>query len=282
MPTRATLLRKAKYFRSLHHGPALLVLANAWDAASARLFEQAGFAAIGTTSAGIAWSQGCPDGQRLSREAMVEAVGRIAAAVSVPVTADMESGYGETAEEIAETVRLTIRAGAAGINLEDSRKEAPGLLWEASAHAENIRAARAAARAENFPLVINARTDVYWEQAGAPESRLDQTIRRATTYLEAGADCIFVPGVRDAETIGRLAGAIPGPLNLLAGPGMPPVPELRQLGVRRLSVGSGPMRAALTLLEGLARELLDSGTCSAFTEGVLPYAEVNRRFGGGD
>jgi 2-methylisocitrate lyase-like PEP mutase family enzyme len=269
---------KAELLRRLHEGPDLLVLANPWDAGSARIFEQAGCRALGTTSAGIAFAHGYADGERLSRAEMLEAVRRIVAAVAVPVTADMEAGFGELAADVVETVRGVLRAGAVGVNLEDAPKGAPGTLFEIAAQVEKIRAVRELAAAEGIPLVINARTDVYLDQIGAPESRFDHAVQRANAYRDAGADCLYVPGVRDAETIQRLVQAIRGPLNVLAGPGVPPVAELARLGVRRLSVGSGPMRATLGLTERIARELLDQGTYTGFTEGALPYAEANHRF----
>jgi 2-methylisocitrate lyase-like PEP mutase family enzyme len=269
---------RAELLQRLHGGPDLLVLANPWDAGSARIFEQAGCRALGTTSAGIALAHGYADGERLSRAEMLEAVRRIAAAVAVPVTADMEAGFGEPAADVVETVRGVLRAGAVGVNLEDAPTGAPGTLVEIAAQAAKIRAVRELAAAEGIPLVINARTDVYLGQIGAPESRFDHAVRRANAYRDAGADCLYVPGVRDAETIRCLVQAIRGPLNVLAGPGVPPVAELARLGVRRLSVGSGPMRATLGLTERIARELLDQGTYTGFTEGALSYADANRRF----
>ena len=269
---------KAELLRRLHDGPDILVLANPWDAGSARIFEQAGCRALGTTSAGIAFAHGYADGEQLSLAEMLEAVRRIAAAVAVPVTADMEAGFGDSAGEVVETVRGVLQAGAVGVNLEDAPTGASGTLFDISLQVEKIRAVRELAAAEGIPLVINARTDVYLDQIGAPESRFDHAVERANAYRDAGADCLYVPGVRDAETIQRLVQAIRGPLNILAGPDVPPVAELARLGIRRLSVGSGPMRATLGLTERIARELLDHGTYTAFTEGALPYAEANKRF----
>jgi 2-methylisocitrate lyase-like PEP mutase family enzyme len=252
-----------------------LVLPNAWDPASARVIELAGAPAVATTSAGISWAYGRGDGERLTREEMVEAVRRIVAAVTVPVTADIESGYGEgTAEDVADTVRAVVDAGAVGINLEDS---IGGELLLAERQAERIRAARAAAAAAGTDLVINARTDVYLLAVGAPEGRLEEVARRARAYLAAGADSVFVPGVVDRENISRLAGAIDGPLNIMAGPGAPPVPELERLGVARVSVGPAITQAALEATRLAARELLEFGTYGAM-EAALPFAEVNGMF----
>jgi 2-methylisocitrate lyase-like PEP mutase family enzyme len=264
---------KAARLRALHQAPGILVLPNAWDAASARVFEQAGFPAVATTSAGVAASLGYPDGERCGRDEMLGAVRRIAAAVAIPVTADMESGYGPAPADVEATVRGVLAAGAVGLNLEDARE---GRLLEIADQLERVRTVRRVADSSGVPLVLNARTDVYLLQAGAPETRYSETVRRANTYRDAGADCLFVPGVRDAETIGNLVHAIRGPVNILATRGTPPIPELQRLGVARVSVGSGPMRATLSLIRRIAEELLRDGTYHSFTEGVMDYAEANR------
>jgi len=270
--TRETLAAKADLFQRLHHGPAILVLPNAWDAATARIFQTAGFPAIASTSAGIAWAAGYPDDERISRGDMLEAVCRIVAAVDVPVTADMEAGYGETAEAAAATAEGVLAAGAIGLNLEDASADR---LLEIAAHSARVRAVRRVAEDAGVPLVINARTDVYLLAVGAPETRFAEAVRRANAYREAGADCLFIPGVRDAETIGRLVESIHGPINVLAGAGTPPAGELQRLGVARISTGSGPMRAGLTLVRRIAEEL-GQGTYDSFTKDVLSYADVNR------
>jgi 2-methylisocitrate lyase-like PEP mutase family enzyme len=265
---------RAGRFRRLHDAPPL-VLANAWDAASARVIELAGASALATTSAGVSWALGRPDGQRLERGEMIEAVRRIAAAVEVPVNADIESGYGEgTAEDVAVTVRAVIEAGAAGINLEDA---VGGELLPPDRQAERIGAARAAAAAAGTDLVINARTDVYLVGSGAPDQRLEETIRRARVYRAAGADCLFVPRVVDRDTIGRLIAAIGMPLNILAGPGAPGTRELAALGVTRVSIGPAIALAALEATRRATRELLERGTYEAMATSV-PFAETNGMF----
>lgn len=269
-----TQLARAIRFGELHQRPRILVLPNAWDAASARIFERAGLPAIATTSAGIAFSHGLPDGELIGRAAMLEAVGRIVAAVSVPVTADMVSGFGQTSQDMAETVRAVLKAGAIGMNIEDS---AEANLMDVALQTEKIHAIRAAAASAGIPLVINARTDVYLREVGEPGSRFEHAVRRANAYRKAGADCLFVPGVRDAETIRRLTSSIDGPVNVLAQPGTPPVAELERLGVRRVTVGSGPMRATLALTARIARELWTTGTYTAFGD-AMPPAEANRLF----
>jgi len=270
-----TQIAKAEAFRRLHDGSKLLVLPNAWDVASARLYEAAGFSAIATTSAGVAWTLGYPDGEEIRRETILEAVQRITTRVSLPVTADMVAGFGRRPEDTAETVRGVIAAGAVGLNLEDGTGDPDNPLVEVSLHVEKVRAARAAAAAAGVPVVINARTDVFLAAVGTPDTRLDHAIRRANAYREAGADSLFVPGVQDSETIGHLARSIAGPLNILARAGTPPISELARLGVARVSVGSGPMLAALGRLRRIAAELLGTGTFAAMTEEAISYAEMN-------
>jgi len=264
-------------FRTMHHGPKILLLPNVWDVASARILEEAGFGAMATTSAGIAFTLGYPDGQKISREEMLARVGRIACAVKVPVTADVEAGYGDRPEDAAETARGVIEAGAVGMNLEDGA-DRPGQLVELSLQLEKIRAIRETALKSRVLLVLNARTDVYLEQVGAPENRYGETIRRLLAYRDAGADCVFAPGVRDVETIPRLVRDVQCPLNILAGPGFPSVPELEKLGVARVSLGSAPMRATLGLVRRMAEELKMTGTYAAL-EGAPSHADVNRMLG---
>jgi 2-methylisocitrate lyase-like PEP mutase family enzyme len=265
---------QAHAFRAMHHGPKTLVLPNVWDVASARILEEAGYGAMATTSAGIAFSLGYPDGQKISREEMLASVARIVRAVKVPVTADVEAGYGNRPEDAANTAREVIEAGAVGVNLEDATDQ-PGQLVELSLQLEKIRAVRETGLKSALLLVVNARTDVYLEQVGAPETRYDATVQRSLAYRDAGADCVFVPGLRDAQTISQLVRDVQCPLNILAGPGSPPVPELEKLGVARVSLGSAPMRATLGLLRRMAHELKTRGTYAAL-EGAPSHADVNR------
>jgi 2-methylisocitrate lyase-like PEP mutase family enzyme len=261
----------ASDFLALHHGPGF-VLPNAWDPGSARLLEQVGFPAIASTSAGIAFALGRPDGS-LDRDTMLDHVGRIVASVTVPVTADLESGYGPTPDDVARTVAMVAELGAVGANLED---QIGGELFEVGEGAARIAAARAAAPAGTF--VVNARTDTYFG-AGTGDV-FAETIERATRYVEAGADCIFVPGVDDADTIERLAAEIPAPLNIVAGltATLLDAPTLFSLGVKRISLGGSIARAALSLVERAGRELLESGTLG-FLDGAISYADLQRRFG---
>src|SRR5882672_9852869 len=268
---------KAAAFRAMHSGKEVLLLPNAWDAASACIIEDSGFGAVATTSGGIAFSLGYPDGQKISAEERLAAVTRIARAVNVPVTADVESGYGNTPEDIARSTRAVIEAGAVGINLEDDAHNSERPLVDLPLQLEKIHAVKETAAAQKVALVLNARTDVYLLQVGDPARRYDESLRRLSAFRDAGADCVFLPGLSDAATIGRLVSDLKCPLNILAGPGSPPVPELRRLGVARVSLGSGPMRATMGHLTRIAKELTTTGTYESLT-GAVPYARLNQLF----
>lgn len=270
---------KAIQFRLLHRGPGALVLPNAWDVASARIFEEAGFPAIATTSAGIAFSLGYPDGQRISREEMIARIGRIVRAVKVPVSADIEAGYGASAEDMARTTRELIEGGAVGMNLEDASGQPDRPLLDLQLAVGKIKAVRKTAVELRVPIFVNARTDVYLLPGGNPDADYAEAVRRLLAFRDVGADCVFAPGLKDAETIGRLVKAVECPLNILAVPGTPSIAELEKLGVARVSVGSGFMRATLGLLRRAAEELKSAGTYSALADGV-PYADVNKMLGG--
>ncbi|HVO82090.1 MAG TPA: isocitrate lyase/phosphoenolpyruvate mutase family protein [Terriglobales bacterium] len=266
---------KANAFRALHRGPKALLLPNVWDVASARIVEEAGYNAIATTSAGVAFSLGYPDGEKISREEMLARVARIAKAVKVPVTADVEAGYGPRPEDAAQTARGVIEAGAVGMNFEDGTEDPDHPLVDLALQLEKIRAIREAALKTGVLLVLNARTDVYLLQVGDPAKRYDEAVRRLVAFRDAGAECVFVPGLRDPGTIRRIVQDVKCPVNILAGPGSPTVPELEKLGVARISLGSSPMRATLGLVRRLAEELKTSGTYTAL-EGAPAHAEVNK------
>jgi 2-methylisocitrate lyase-like PEP mutase family enzyme len=264
---------KAERLRALHRGPRILVLPNAWDAATARVFEAEGFPAIATTSAGIAAALGYPDGGVAPTHEMIEAIARVARAVRVPVTADVEHAYATAPGDVADIVLRVIAAGAVGINIEDC---VPGghELEPIPLQTEKIAAIARAAGKAGVRVVINARTDVYLRAMGPPESRFAVAIDRGKAFLAAGADCVFVPGVTNRDTIAELVQGIGGPVNVLAGKGTPAIPELEALGVARVSVGSGPMRAALTLVRTIAHELKTEGTFG-FIEHSITWDEVN-------
>ncbi len=271
--------RKAEQLRKLHEGPRILILANAWDVISARIMEDAGFPAVATTSAGVAAVLGYPDGQRVPQREMLEFVARIARAVSVPVTADMESGYGTSPADMAEMARALVDAGAVGLNLEDVTGDDEGSHVEIGLQTEKIAAVREASAAAGVPLVINARTDVYLMPIGPEETRFERTVERLRTYRKAGADCVFAPGIREKETIGRLVRAVDAPLNILLQPGGPTVAELEKFGVARASIGSGTMRAALGTARKFAKALSEYRDHAEFMKDAVPYDEVNRLLG---
>jgi 2-methylisocitrate lyase-like PEP mutase family enzyme len=246
---------RAEELRRLHADPAILVLVNVWDVASARTVAAVpGCRAIATASWAIAAAHGLPDGEAIGRERMIELVGEIAGAVDLPVTADLEGGYGLTPRDVGETVARAIAAGAVGCNLEDGVQDG-ALLRDAEDAAGRVAAARERADREGVPIVINARTDVFLRGADDPEA----AILRGQAYAQAGADCIFVPGVLDPGTIADLVAGIDAPVSVLARPGAPSVSELQELGVARVSFGPGPMGAALAALARTASDLMEGG-----------------------
>lgn len=266
--------RKAETFLAMHTGPEAVVLTNVWDVASARIIEEAGFAALATTSAGIAFAQGFPDGQKIPANRMVAVIANIAQAVRVPVTADVEAGYGQRPEDATRTARQVIEAGAVGMNFEDATGDSEHQLTDLTLQVERMRAIRETAEKSDVPLVLNARTDVYLAQVGEESKRYDETVRRLGAYRDAGADCVFVPGVRDAEIIRRIVADLRCPVNILGVPGAPSIPELIALGVKRVSLGSGPMRASMGFLRRLADEVKTSGTYTLMRD-APSHAEMN-------
>jgi 2-methylisocitrate lyase-like PEP mutase family enzyme len=260
----------------MHQSGDILVLANAWDVSSARIFEQAGFPAIGTTSAGIALSHGYPDGQKISRDEMLQVVTRITRSVSIPVTADVEAGYGENPAEVADTVMRVISAGAAGLNIEDSTKKPENPLYNVETQVRKITMIKNVADLLEVPLVINARTDILIAGKGDPTSRLKEAIIRGKEYRKAGADCFFPVGAIDSHTISAIVAQVGGPVNILATNGVLPVAELSRLGVRRVSVGSGPARATFGLVKRIAQELRENGTYASLLNCAPTLEEANR------
>ncbi len=268
-----TQSEKAEFFRTLHRGSEILVLPNAWDCASARIFEQAGFPAIATTSAGIAFSLGYSDGERIPQDLMLATVGQISDSVQIPVSADLEAGYGD----VAKTTAGLIAAGAVGLNLEDMDHESQALT-PIPAQIEKIATIRRVATGLGINVVINARTDVYLAEIGETAARFERACQRLQAYIGAGADCVFLPGVADENIIHRVVETLKFPLNILAGAKSPTILRLRALGVARVSVGSGIMRATLGLTRRIAQELKQSGTYNTLLEGTMPFAEANALF----
>ncbi|HEX4705919.1 MAG TPA: isocitrate lyase/phosphoenolpyruvate mutase family protein [Pseudonocardiaceae bacterium] len=229
---------KARAFHALHRNGSVLALANAWDVASARLIEQEGGHAVATTSAGVAWSLGAVDGDLSARDRALDLTARVVAAVDVPVTADIEGGFGRDPDGVVETVLGVLAAGAVGVDIEDACHAAPTPLRPVAEQAARIAAARVAADNAGVALFVNARIDTFLGRVGEPVDRLADTLARAAAYLAAGADGIFVPGVTDRQTISALAAGIAAPLHILAGPQASDLAELAALGVARVSVGA--------------------------------------------
>jgi 2-methylisocitrate lyase-like PEP mutase family enzyme len=267
----------ADRFLALHRMQRPFVLANSWDVVTAKVFAQEGFPAIGTSSYATAATLGLPDGQSFPLQETVELVRRLVQRVGLPVNADIEAGYADTLDGVVESARAVLSAGAVGINLEDSTRNEAKPLHDIGFQCDRIAAIRAMADALGIHLVINARTDVYLVGT-EPGSRLDQAIARGRAYAEAGADCVFVPDMGDlgAEEMRQLVERIRVPINVIAGPSLPSIGELGEIGIARVSLGPRVMRAALGLYKRIAREILDQGTFSRVFADCLTYEETHR------
>ena len=282
--TRSELVSRAARFKALNDAGGLR-LPNAWDAASARLFQAAGFPAVGTTSAGIAFARGMLDGEVISRDEMMCEIAAIAAAVDVPVTADIEAGYGPSPLDVAATVDAALDAGAVGINLEDNMNRPPAAadatspLFTIEQQAARIAAARAAAERRGIALVINARTDPFLMGLGADdEERLAMSIERGRAYLRAGADLVFIPVLVDPAHVRRAADAIGGPISVMALPGAPSADTWFAAGAARVSLGAMAMMAALGVIRDIAAEFRDAGTWTSIERTFHGFAETKALF----
>ncbi|HET7732542.1 MAG TPA: isocitrate lyase/phosphoenolpyruvate mutase family protein [Paludibacter sp.] len=270
---------KAEIFLKYHHEKEMLVLLNSWDIGSSKLIEACGYKAIATTSMGIAASLGYPDCQIIQLSEMIQVITGIVNAVQVPVSVDIEAGYGNNTDEIIDSVKKIIATGIVGINIEDSIELSPDLIDELE-FCERISAIRALSDSLGFHLVINARTDSFYTTSGSQQEKLAESIKRGNKYREAGADCIFVQPVWDKETISTLVKEINAPVNILANPGIgagilpPSVRELQDLGVARLSLGSSMMKATLALIKKVADELLESGTYHILSDTMTPLPDA--------
>jgi 2-methylisocitrate lyase-like PEP mutase family enzyme len=276
---RAGQAQQAELFRNKHRGQRLLLLPNAWDAMSARIFVAAGFDAIATTSGGVAWSLGYADGEQAPWTEVVAATARIVRAARVPVTADIEAGHGETPDEVMRSVAEIITAGAVGVNLEDGILRGPVPIRGLADAADRIRAAREAATAAAVPIVINARTDLYLRKIGDEASRFDETVERGRAYLAAGADCVYPITLRDPATIGRLVKALAAPVNVNVRAGLPSVAELEALGVARASTASQVALMAMSVTRQIADELRATGRFDNLAP-AMAQADAQRLFMG--
>ena len=271
--------QQAELFRNKHRGPAVLLLPNAWDAMSARVFVAAGFDAIATTSGGLAWSLGYADGEQAPWSEVVAATARIVRVAQVPVTADIEAGYGETPDAVMVSVAEIIQAGAVGVNLEDGTPRGAVPIRSVADAAERIRAAREAARAAAVPIVINARTDLYLRNIGDEISRFEETVERGKAFLAAGADCVYPIGLRDPAAIGRLVKAIGAPININVRAGSPSVAELEALGVARASTASQVALMAMSMTRQVAEDLRATGRFDKLAP-AMSQADAQRLFTG--
>ena len=279
MVDRSEQRRKAEEFLALHSSDEMLILPNAWDVASKEIFEREGFKAIGTTSAGVAATLGHADGEKMTLADNLQVVKRIADNTALPVSADMEAGYAESIEGLADTAEAVLATGAVGLNIEDSTGDPRVPLFDKNHQKDKIRAVRATSKSSGVHLVINARTDVYLLD-GDVKQQLQHAIERGNLYRDAGADCIFVPDVGnlDKSSMKVLVREIDAPVNVIAGATTPAVAELQGIGVARLSLGPRPMRALFDLLRSMARELIASGTYGQMASPVISYDEVNGWF----
>jgi len=265
---------RAKRLLALHHRRRPLLLPNAWDVATARLFEQEGFGAVATSSAAVMVSRGYPDGERMPLRELVDVVHRIAHRISLPLSADVVSGYGRSPASVVATVRRMVEAGAVGVNLEDLRPTGRG-MYALSAQVEKVTALRRLGDSLGVPLVINARTDALRQGSGSEADRLREAIRRSQAYRAAGADCVYPMGLSQGAAISEFVDSVGGPVNVMVRPGLPSVAELERRGVKRISFGPAGSYAAMGLLRRASREVQERGTYRALTEGALNYDELN-------
>ena len=272
--TLKTQKLKAEDFRELHHGKRILILPNGWDVPSARLFEDAGFPAIATSSAGVLVSLGYPDGEVIGRDEFVSAVGRIARVLSVPLSADIVAGFGKTTKEVLMSVKAILKTGAVGINIEDFA-HATKKLFPIERQIENVKAIRKLGMTSGVPIVINARTDAFRYAEGDDDVRFKEAIRRATAYRDAGADCVYPMGLTDPASIAAFVLALDFPVNVMVRKGLPEISELQRLGVARVSLGPSASYAAMGLLKRAAKELLEKGTYENLVEGAITFDELN-------
>jgi 2-methylisocitrate lyase-like PEP mutase family enzyme len=273
---KAEQAAKAEAFRALHRGPPLLLMANAWDAVSARIFEMEGFAAVATTSGGVSWALGYADGEAAPWDEVVGQTARIARAVAVPVTADIEAGFGATPEAVGRSIGDIIGAGVVGVNLEDGMA-GPTPIRSTEDAVARIRAAREAARTAGVPIVINARTDLYLKQIGDEASRFDQAVARGKAYRAAGADCFYPITLRDPATIGRLAKALQAPININVRAGYPSIAELEALGVARVTTATQITLMALASTRQVARDIKATGRFDAINP-AIGHPEIQQLF----
>lgn len=265
---------KAEAFRSLHDRRRVLVLPNAWDVPSARIFEDEGFPAVATSSAGLMVSLGYPDGEEIPHNEFLSAVGRIARALSIPLSADVVSGFGESPENVVRSVRAVVREGAIGINIEDFVHSTKKLL-PLEKQNSRLRALVRLRKSSEVPFVINARTDALRYAQGGEEAKFEEAVRRAKAFRDLGADCVYPMGLVEADAISRFVKELDFPVNVMVRKGLPPVPDLQKMRVARVSFGPSASYAALGLLHRASKEIREKGTYETLVEGAISFDELN-------
>jgi 2-methylisocitrate lyase-like PEP mutase family enzyme len=265
---------KAQDFRELHHGKKILILPNAWDVPSARVFENEGFPAVATSSAGLTVSLGYPDGEVIGRAEFVSAVRRIAKALSVPLSVDIVAGFGKTTREVLTTVKAVLKVGGIGINIEDFA-HATKKLFPIERQVENVKAIRRLGDTVGVPLIINARTDALRFGTGDEQAKFEEAVRRAIAYRDAGADCVYPMGLTESASISRFVKELDFPINVMVRKGLPPVGELERIGGARVSFGPSASYAAMGLLKRAAREVLENGKYENLVNGAIGFDELN-------
>jgi 2-methylisocitrate lyase-like PEP mutase family enzyme len=264
---------KGQIFKQLHQTDELFVMPNAWNAGSARMLAAEGFKAIGTTSAGIAFGLGIPDYEGLlSRDDALDEARRIVGRINIPVSVDAENGYGHDPETVAETIRLVAKTGAVGANIEDYATTNQSNLYDFELAVERIKAARAAADSLDIPFTLTARAECYL--VGHPDP-FTESVKRANAYREVGADCLFVPGIKDVRTIAAMVKEIDGPINVVMGLVGEPisVKQLADLGVRRVSIGGSLARATFGMIRKAAKEIQQQGSFE-YAKQQIPDSEL--------
>ena len=267
-------MNRTRIFRDLHSNPGkLLILPNVWDAGGARIVESLGAKAVATTSAGVAWSKGYPDGNNMPPRLLAHLAEEIVKTVKVPVSIDFEAGYSDNPAVVVENLKPIVAAGISGINIEDGTDE-PAVL------AKKIEAIKRMASSEGVDVFVNARTDVYLQDLVADERKVRETLDRAATYQEAGADGLFVPGLTETADIGEITKGTSLPVNLMSSSELPKMEQLAKLNVRRLSAGTAIAQIAYRHVARLAENFLKEGDCGVFNEDAMQYSQLQNLFEG--
>ncbi|MDA4124809.1 MAG: isocitrate lyase/phosphoenolpyruvate mutase family protein [Thaumarchaeota archaeon] len=265
---------KAETFRNLHRSGRILILPNGWDVPSARMFEEAGFPAVATSSAGMMVSLGYPDGEVIDKDEFLSAIKRIAGTLTVPLSADVVGGFGESPNQVSSMVEKVVQAGAVGINIEDFVHASKELV-PVERQVEKLKVLKALGSSMKVPFVINARTDAYRFAPGDERSRLNEAIRRCVAYRDVGADCVYPMGLVDGASIKEVVDAVDFPVNVMVRKGLPPISELVRLGVARVSFGPSASYATMGLLKRAAKEVMEKGTYETLVEGAVGFDELN-------